>query len=59
MRVQSLLDKGANVNAKNKGFLNQTVLIVAVEKGHISIVKVLLDRDADVNTKDFWGNTLK
>lgn len=55
--VQSLLDKGANVNAKNKGFLNQTVLIVAVEKGHISIVKTLLDKDADVNTKDFWGNT--
>jgi len=48
--VNALLQKGAEVNAKNKYGL--TALIRAVAKGHTSIVKTLLQKGAVVNVKD-------
>ena len=52
--VTSLLDKGADVNAKFR--YGATALFKACERGHLEIVKILLARGADVNVKDtFYG----
>ena len=56
--VTSLLDKGADVNAKFR--YGQTALFKAAERGHAAVVKVLLDRGADVTVKDtFYGATAR
>ncbi len=47
--VKSLLDKGADVNPKDKD--GATPLMVAVQQGHLTVVNVLLARGADVNGK--------
>ena len=54
-KVESLLDKGANVNAKD-GY-GRTPLHYAAWYGHLDIVKLLLDRGADVNAKGNAGET--
>ena len=50
--VKLLLDKGAEVNAKNKD--GKTALLVA---SNLEVVKLLLDKGADVNVKDKNGGT--
>ena len=47
--VQAELDKGADVNAKNK--LGSTPLHEAAYRGHKEIVELLIDEGADVNAK--------
>ncbi|HEY8224426.1 MAG TPA: ankyrin repeat domain-containing protein [Pyrinomonadaceae bacterium] len=54
--VTSLLDKGADVNAKFR--YGTTALFKAAERGNAEIVKILLARGADVSVKDtFYGAT--
>ncbi len=54
--VKTLLDKGANVNAKFR--YGTTALFKAAERGHTEVVKLLLARGADVSVKDtFYGAT--
>jgi ankyrin repeat protein len=54
--VTSLLDKGADVNAKFR--YGTTALFKAAERGHTEVVKVLLARGADVSVKDtYYGAT--
>ena len=54
--VASLLDKGADVNAKFR--YGTTALFKAAERGHTDVVKLLLARGADVTIKDtFYGAT--
>jgi Ankyrin repeats (3 copies)/Domain of unknown function (DUF3471) len=54
--VTSLLDKGAEVNAKFR--YGATALFKAAERGNVEIVKILLARGADVTVKDtFYGAT--
>lgn len=54
--VTSLLDKGAEVNAKFR--YGTTALFKAAERGHTDVVKLLLARGADVSVKDtFYGAT--
>jgi ankyrin repeat protein len=54
--VTSLLDKGADVNAKYR--YGATALFKAAERGNVEIVKILLARGADVSVKDtFYGAT--
>jgi Ankyrin repeats (3 copies) len=56
--VTSLLDKGADVNAKFR--YGQTALFKAAERGQAEVVKVLLARGADVTVKDtFYGATAR
>jgi ankyrin repeat protein len=54
--VKTLLDNGAEVNAKNN-YGGQMALMDAAETGHTDIMKVLLEKDADINAKDNRGRT--
>ncbi len=49
-RVTRALDDGADVNAKAR--YGATALSFAADKGHADIVKLLLDRGADINAQD-------
>ena len=51
-----LLDRGAHVEATDPAF-KQTALIVAVRENHPDVVKLLIDRHADVNLKTRVGIT--
>ncbi len=53
--VKSLLDKGADVNAKMDGGV--TPLMVASVNGNLDVVNLLLDRGADINAKTDKGNS--
>ena len=52
--VKALLDKGVNVNSKTR--YGATALSYACDKGHVDVVKLLIERGADVNAADtFYG----
>jgi hypothetical protein len=54
--VAKLLDEGVDVNTKFR--YNATALFYACDHGHLDVVKVLLDRGADMSAKDtFYGFT--
>lgn len=53
--VKSLLDKGADVNAKMEGGV--TPLMVASVQGNLEVANLLLDRGTDINAKTEKGNT--
>jgi ankyrin repeat protein len=53
--VKALLDKGADINAKDEG--GWTALMVASFAGEAETVKFLLDEGADVNVKDEYDYT--
>ena len=50
--VKSSIEKGANVNAKDK--LGQTALIVAAKNGHVETVQTLISQGADVDAQDLF-----
>jgi ankyrin repeat protein len=54
-KIRKLLDKGADVNAKDGH--EYTALSSASDDGHTQIVKALLEAGADVNAKDGYENT--
>ncbi|MBF0531775.1 MAG: ankyrin repeat domain-containing protein [Candidatus Omnitrophica bacterium] len=49
-KVIALIDKGADVNAKNS--YGQTALTIAVIKGNADVVRTLFDKGAGVNVND-------
>ncbi|KAI1737169.1 ankyrin repeat-containing domain protein [Xylaria scruposa] len=49
---QQLLDKGADINVKQKDNRYRTPLIWAAEEGHEAAVQLLLDKGADIEAKD-------
>jgi hypothetical protein len=52
--VKSFLDAGVDVNAKTR--YGATALSYACDKGHVEVVKLLIERGAYVNVKDtFYG----
>ena len=53
-KLKELLDKGVDVNTKTQ--YGATALAYACDKGHFEVVKLLLERGANVNVKDtFYG----
>lgn len=53
-RVRSALRRGANANARRK---NRTVLLWAVQEGHLNVVRTLVRSGASPNRKDEMGFT--
>jgi len=57
--VHLLVEKGANVNAKDK--YGQTALMKAIIANggppHADVVRILIEKGADLNTKDVLGIT--
>jgi len=53
--VQQLLQKGANVEARDSG--GGTALLWAAEGGYTEVAKLLLDKGANINAKDSKGTT--
>ena len=49
-RVAKALDAGADVNAGNR--YKATALFFAADKGRVDVVKLLLDRGAEINSQD-------
>eukprot|EP00057_Strongylocentrotus_purpuratus_P006655 XP_011661129.1 PREDICTED: ankyrin repeat domain-containing protein 50 [Strongylocentrotus purpuratus] len=48
-RVEELLDKGADVNESEGGYIaKKTVLLLAIENSHENIAKLLVDKGADL-----------
>jgi hypothetical protein len=55
-KVKALLDRGVDVDTKFR--YGATALSYASDKGHLEVVKLLLERKASVNVKDtFYGAT--
>lgn len=55
VRIQALLEAGANVNQRDKK--GRTPIIIASEIGDAILVKLLLAWNADVNVIDSWDRT--
>jgi outer membrane protein assembly factor BamB len=54
--VKALLEKGADVNARNE--IGITALWIAASKGQLDTVEILLEHGADVNARDgIWYQT--
>ena len=54
--VKSMLEKGANIEAKNLS--NHTALHLATENRHIAVAELLLKRGANIEVKDFLKQTV-
>src|SRR5687768_5006398 len=54
--VEALLDKGVEVDFKNS--YGATALSYAADRGHVEVVKVLLEHGADVNVRDTFYKAL-
>jgi len=54
--VRALLDGGAKVDTADPTY-NQTALMIAVRDDHPAVVRLLVERGADVNAKTRTGQT--
>ena len=55
--VSRLLKQGADIHAKKMNKSGKTALHFASKKGHIEMVRLLIDKGADTNTRDKYGLT--
>ena len=53
--MRLFLDRGADVNVRNQN--GATVLQLAAEQGHNSVVGLLLEKGIDINAQDHNGGT--
>ena len=51
-KLQSLIQRGENVNVKEKNYNNITPLFLAVENGNVEIAETLLNFGAKINIRD-------
>lgn len=54
-QVERLLDRGVPVNVRDSS--GNTILIIASQNGHKRVAKCALRRGADINAKNYKGNT--
>ncbi len=54
--AKALLDAGADPNEKDGGRFRQTPLHLAAEQGDLELAELLLERGAEADTRDAWGN---
>ncbi|MBQ9243777.1 MAG: ankyrin repeat domain-containing protein [Proteobacteria bacterium] len=55
-KVKALIDKGADVNTKDK-FSGNTPLHLAVIRGHLEVIKLLISSNANVNARTNFGTS--
>jgi len=48
---------GVDLECRDEGGDGDTPLMIASDNGHLDIVKLLVERGADVNARDFCGDT--
>uniref|UniRef100_A0A8C7YG89 ANK_REP_REGION domain-containing protein n=1 Tax=Oryzias sinensis TaxID=183150 RepID=A0A8C7YG89_9TELE len=53
--IRLLLEKGADVNCQDED--GRTALSHACEMGHLDVVKLLVQFNADPDVSDAWGNS--
>jgi len=53
--LRSLLERGVDINARNAS--NQAPLNRAADKGKVDVVRLLIERGAEVDSCDKWGCT--
>jgi ankyrin repeat protein len=53
-KVRTLLNNGADPNARRRDDIGMTALMYAAENRHLEVSKLLIDRGADVNAKRRW-----
>lgn len=56
IQTKKLIDKGANVNARNRS--RQTPLMFAASRGFMEIARLLIEKGADVNATYAYANVL-
>src|ERR687896_2595045 len=54
-RVAQLLDAGVDVNTRAR--YDATALMFAADKGHLDVVRLLVERGADLNVQDSFYKT--
>ena len=54
-RVKSLLEQGADINARNAS--NETPLEKAAAEGNVDVVRLLIELGAEVDSRDMWERT--
>ncbi|ESO82558.1 hypothetical protein LOTGIDRAFT_134398 [Lottia gigantea] len=50
-----IIDKGCDIHHRNR--LNQTALHPAAFDGHLELIKILVKKEADVNSQDCKGQS--
>jgi ankyrin repeat protein len=55
MKIEPLLNAGADIEAKSEGGI--TPLILAARQGHIETCRLLLEKGADINAVDIYSRT--
>ena len=55
--IELLKIDGIKLNQKNSSFENNTALMLAAEKGHLNVVQALIEKGADINLVNEFGNT--
>ncbi|MEM4875102.1 MAG: ankyrin repeat domain-containing protein [Thermofilaceae archaeon] len=56
-RVKKLLERGANVNAKDDTFASNTPLHYAAMEGYLEVARLLVEKGAYVNARNSYGWT--
>jgi len=54
--VNAMLNEGVDANSR-AFYTERTALMLAARAGDATIVRILLDKGADVNARDLWANT--
>ena len=57
IQLKELLSKGTDIETRDYNFNGETALIYASTEGHLAILNILLDNQADINAQDHTGST--